>query len=418
MTNTREVMTESAPMYFSFKSRIAKNILMRMAPMVENGRIVLIERDGHTYVFGNESNDFPDVTLYVSDAAFYSSFIYGGDIGAVESYMRKEWDCDDLYRLLRIISRNSSLYEQTGKGWSWVTRPLYLLYGIMHRNTPNGSKKNIFSHYDLGNDFFSVFLDNTLCYSCGIFISENDTLEEASIEKMDRLCRLLDLNPNDRLLEIGTGWGGFALHAAQKYGCSVITTTISKAQYELANKRVLDSGLSDKIKVLLQDYRDLTGRYDKIVSIEMIEAVGHQFLPVYFRKCASLLTDSGRMALQAITIRDHEYENYKNGMDFIKRYIFPGGCLPSLTILCETLTKHTDLRITHVEDIGSHYVRTLLEWHNRFKEGLTRIQSMGYEDVIIRLWEFYFLSCAAAFAEGKISDIQILLSKPDAMRLP
>ena len=404
-------------MHFPFKYRMAKQILLRMASLVEYGRIVIAEEGGETYTIGQKGGEEPEVKVHVYDAAFYAGFVYGGDIGAVESYMRNEWGCDDLYSLLRILSRNTGLYDQTGKGWSWITRPIHLVYGMKRRNTRKGSQKNIHAHYDLGNEFFGAFLDSTLCYSCGIFNNEESTLEAASTEKMDRLCRHLNLKPEDHLLEIGTGWGGFAIHAAGNYGCDVVTATISKAQHELASKRVLEAGLSDKVKVVLQDYRDLTGCYDKIVSIEMIEAVGHRFLPVYFRKCASLLSQSGKMALQAITIRDHEYDNYRKGMDFIKRYIFPGGCLPSLTVLCETLTRHTDLRITHVEDIGMHYVRTLLEWRKRFKEGLPTIKAMGYEDATLRLWEFYFVACAAAFAEGKISDLQIVLSKPDALRI-
>lgn len=401
----------------SWLDTLAKSLMLKLAVYLEEGRIVLYENGKELIHVGETNNDLPCVRLYVDHPAFYRKLIFSGDIGAAEAYMRGWWRCDNLYELIRIIARNSRLYSRLGESWSLISYPINRLHAWFHRNTRFGSRKNIEAHYDLGNDFFSKFLDDTLCYSCGIFERDHATLFEASEAKMGRICKMIDLKPTDRVLEIGSGWGGFALYAARNYGCNVVATTISRAQYELSCQRIRNTGLTDKVQVLLKDYRDLTGIFDKIVSIEMIEAVGHQYLKDYFKKCAALLTQKGKMALQAITIRDQEYEIYRKGVDFIRHYIFPGGCLPSLSAICTITATHTDLRISHVEDISQHYVRTLLEWHRRFKENISSLRSMGYGESFLRLWELYLLACAGAFAEGKISDYQITLCKPEALRL-
>ena len=275
-----------------------------------------------------------------------------------------------------------------------------------------GSRKNIIAHYDLGNEFYSLFLDNTMTYSCGIFEQEQSTLEDASVAKYDRICKKLRLHPGDRVVEIGTGWGGFAVHAVQNYGVQVTTTTISNEQYEFAAKRFRDAGLDDQVSVLKKAYRDLRGTFDKLVSIEMIEAVGHHFYKTFFQTCSRLLKDDGMMALQAITIGDQIFNRHKRSVDFIKRYIFPGSCIPSITAISNALAKATDLRLVQLEDITPHYARTLREWRRRFFANIEKVRALGFSDTFIRMWEYYLCYCEGGFAERYIGDVQIVLAKP------
>jgi len=298
--------------------------------------------------------------------------------------------------------------------------PLQKTLHWMARNTRGGSSRNIQAHYDLGNDFFQLFLDPTMMYSSGIFEHLQMTLEEASIAKLERICRKLDLKPGDRVIEIGTGWGGFAMHAARHYGCHVTTTTISPSQHAMARERIAAAGLSEQIDLLLTDYRDLGtrgGQYDKLVSIEMIEAVGHHYYDTYFRQCSELLKPEGAMLLQAITIADQQYEVAKNSVDFIQRYIFPGSCIPSVTAISDSLARVTDLRLTHLEDIGPHYATTLRLWHDNFDAQLDAVRALGYPETFIRMWQFYLCYCEAGFIERVIGDAQLLLIKPQC-RLP
>jgi cyclopropane-fatty-acyl-phospholipid synthase len=309
--------------------------------------------------------------------------------------------------------RNQSFFMGLDTGMVRLVRPLQRLAHGLRRNSRSGSRRNITAHYDLGNDFFSVFLDPTMMYSCAYFERHDSTLEEASRAKNDRICRKLGLGPQDHLLEIGTGWGGFAIHAAGNYGCRVTTTTISPSQHALAESRVREAGLADRITLLLEDYRDLDGLYDKIVSIEMIEAVGYKFYDAFFRKCASLLKPAGVMALQAITANDQGYRASLRDTDFIKRYIFPGGQLPSITAICQSITAATDLRLYHLEDITEHYATTLLHWRKNFLAGLDRVREMDYSERFIRMWDFYLSLCAGSFAERGSGDVQMLLVKPE-----
>jgi cyclopropane-fatty-acyl-phospholipid synthase len=268
------------------------------------------------------------------------------------------------------------------------------------------------AHYDLGNDFYTLFLDETMTYSCAIFEQPESSLQEASEAKYDRICRKLQLAAGDRVVEIGTGWGGFAVHAARNYGVHVTTTTISDEQQQFAEQRIKAAGLEDRITLLKKDYRDLSGKFDKLVSIEMIEAVGHQYLPAFFRTCSRLLEDDGMMALQAITIGDQIFDRHKRSVDFIKRYIFPGSCIPSITAISTAIAKATDLRLVHLEDITLHYPRTLREWRRRFFANISRVEALGFSDTFVRMWEYYLCYCEGGFAERYIGDVQILFAKP------
>ncbi|MEC9030569.1 MAG: cyclopropane-fatty-acyl-phospholipid synthase family protein, partial [Planctomycetota bacterium] len=293
-----------------------------------------------------------------------------------------------------------------------LARKLLGLYHWRNKNTRTGSRQNIFEHYDLGNDFFSLFLDETLTYSCGIFNTPETSLKEASIAKLERMCEMVSIEKNDHVLEIGCGWGSFAIHAAEKYGCRVSATTISREQYNLARKRVRRKGLDDRVTILFKDYRELEGTYDKLVSIEMIEAVGHDFLGDFFTKCESLLAEDGAMALQGITMSEDFYEEYLRSADFIQRYIFPGSCCPALSAIKNAATAATDLELARTENIGSHYATTLREWGIRFSENIEKIRSMGYSEEFIRTWLYYFSYCEAGFAEDYLGNVQMVLQKP------
>ncbi len=323
-------------------------------------------------------------TVFVQHPQFYSDVALGGTIGAAEAYMQGRWTCDDLTSLMRLLVRNCALLEQM-EGWAGhLHLPAQKLLHAWRRNSRGGSRSNIAAHYDLGNDFFRLFLDETLTYSCGIFESATTTIRDASLAKIDRICRKLQLAPHDHLLEIGTGWGALAIRAAQEYGCRVTTTTISRAQYDVACQRVDEAGLSDRVHVECQDYRDLTGRFDKLVSIEMIEAVGREYLDEYLRVCDRLLKPEGIMALQAILIPDRQFAAYARSVDFIQRYVFPGGFLPSLGAICQSLGKTSELQVFDVEDISAHYARTLnvcahdssRTWR-QFRDWDTRTSSCG-----------------------------------------
>jgi cyclopropane-fatty-acyl-phospholipid synthase len=303
-------------------------------------------------------------------------------------------------------------------GFTRLKAPIYKIMHLFNRNTRIGSRKNISAHYDIGNDLFRLFLDDTMMYSSAFYETPDKTLEQAAVAKLDLVCRKLELSANDHLLEIGTGWGGLAVHAARHYGCRVTTTTISEEQFVLATRKVADEGLDHLVRVIRQDYRDLTGHYDKLVSIEMIEAIGHQYMGTYFQKCCELLKPDGMMLIQAITIKDQLYRNALKDVDFIKKFIFPGGFLPSVTAMTETLCRYTDMKVFHLQDIGPHYARTLNEWRQRFFSRLDQIRGLGYSDEFIRLWEYYFCYCEGGFLERDIGTVQMLLTRPENSREP
>jgi cyclopropane-fatty-acyl-phospholipid synthase len=402
----------------AFLTRLSRHIVLTQLRAFRHGELTLIDGDTRQ-TFGKRDKDCPlTVTLRVHDPRFYRDIAFGGDLGAGEAYMSGFWSCDDLTALVRILLCNRPVLDGMEKGWAWLAVPVRKVFHWLHENTRSGSRRNIAAHYDLGNEFFALFLDETMTYSCGIFERENSTLQEASLAKLDRICRKLQLSPQDHVLEIGTGWGSFALHAAQHYGCRVSTTTISQQQHDLARQRVLAAGLSERITVLRKDYRDLTGQYDKLVSIEMIEAVGYRFYDTYFRCCSNLLKPEGMMLLQAITIADQRYEQAKRAVDFIQRYIFPGSCIPSLTAMCQSLARVTDLRLFHLEDQTSHYATTLRHWRERLFANLAQVRALGYSDSFIRMWEYYLCYCEGGFHERAIGDVQMLLTKPLSRRAP
>jgi cyclopropane-fatty-acyl-phospholipid synthase len=332
------------------------------------------------------------------------------------------WDADDLTSVIRVLLANRAVLDSLETGVARIAAPVQKALHWLNRNTRSGSRRNIAAHYDLGNEFFALWLDPTLMYSSAVFERADMSLEEASTAKLERICRKLALGAADNVLEIGTGWGGFALHAARNHGCRITTVTISREQYELARERVAAAGLSDRVTVLLLDYRDLDaelhGRFDKLVSIEMIEAVGHEFLGAFFAKCSEMLAPHGAMLLQAITIADQRYEQARRSVDFIQRYIFPGSCLTSVTSMSAALTRHTDLRVFDLEDIGPHYATTLARWRDAFIAKRAQIRALGYGEEFLRMWEYYFCYCEAGFIERAIGDVQLLLVKPECRRAP
>lgn len=353
-----------------------------------------------------------DVTLRVKDRRFYSKVLFGGTVGAGEAYMAGYWSCDQLTDLVRLLVRQRSLLDGVDGGWSKVTAPLRHAFHRLRRNTRSGSRRNIEAHYDLSNDFFELFLDRNMMYSCAVYEPPGVDLDEASHAKLERICRKLDLQPQDHLLEIGTGWGGLAIHAARHFGCRVTTTTISPSQAAYARRRVRQEGLEDRIEILSEDYRDLQGQYDKLVSIEMIEAVGLDHLDRYFERCNALLAPDGVMLLQAITIDDRIYEEARRSVDFIQRFIFPGSGIPSLAAMSDSLKRMSQLTPIHLEDIGLHYATTLRHWRQRFFERLDQVRELGFSERFVRMWEFYLCYCEGGFLERSISDVQILLAGP------
>jgi cyclopropane-fatty-acyl-phospholipid synthase len=351
-------------------------------------------------------------TVTVHDARFYSELAFGGSIGAGEAYMQGYWTTPDLTAVMRVLLNNLAVVDGMEGGFARLVLPLRRVLHWASRNNKTGSRRNIAAHYDLGNDFFQTFLDPTMMYSSALFTRADMTLEQASKAKLERICQQLRLVPSDHLLEIGTGWGGMAMYAAQHYGCRVTTTTISQQQYDLATQRIAAAGLSDRITVLLDDYRDLTGTYDKLVSIEMIEAVGHQFYDTYFKQCSDLLKPNGMMLLQAITIADQRYANARDSVDFIQKYIFPGSCIPSVAVITDTVARVTDLRLFNLEDIGFHYATTLKLWREALFANISTVRELGYPEDFIRRWEFYFCYCEGGFAESVLGDAQMLFVKP------
>ena len=393
------------------------NLLGSTAERLVLGRLSGIAHGSLRLVDGATTRDFggtapgPAAAIEVRDPAFYSELAWGGSVGAAESYMLGHWSTPDLTALMRLMLVNRDALDSLEGGLARLTAPLRLAAHWLHRNSRSGSRRNISAHYDLGNDFFRLMLDETMMYSCALFERPDMTLAEASRAKLDLVCRKLELGPSVHVLEIGTGWGGFAMHAAANYGCRVTTTTISPSQYELACERIRAAGLDDRITVLLEDYRDLRGRYDRLVSIEMIEAIGHRQFPTFFRRAGELLERHGRMVLQSITIADVNYARARDEVDFIKRYIFPGCCIPSVGALTQAMVEASDLRLVHLEDIGPHYATTLAAWRRNFHARLDEVRAQGYPDTFIRMWEYYLCYCEAGFVERALGDVHMVMTR-------
>ncbi len=400
-------------MRLGFINNYALRLVVRALPFLDDSEF---ERGGKL-IFHDDAADL-QAEIQVIRPDFFRKTVWGGSLAAAESYIQGDWNCDDLTRLIRIFIRNSETADRLDGPLARLTSWGHRLFHRLRKNNRDGSRQNIVAHYDLGNDFFQLWLDESLAYSSGIFRRPDSSLAEASEEKFDRFCRKLQLLPSDQLLEIGTGWGGFALHATRRYGCQVTTTTISPQQFRAASQRVKQQQLEDRITLLQQDYRDLQGSYDKLVSIEMIEAVGHRYYDQFFQKCSGLLRPDGSMALQAIVMPERRYQQYLNSVEFIQRYIFPGGCLPSLSALLEAAGRSSDLRLVHVEDFAPHYAETLRRWKAAFFSRIDEVRALGYSPEFIRIWEYYLCYCEALFEERHISLLQLHFDKPRCRRDP
>jgi cyclopropane-fatty-acyl-phospholipid synthase len=409
---TREISTQIPKPHVL--DHFARRIVRAKLEALYAGQVVVSE-DGQHETYGRLTASHPlTAQITIHDVRFYSDVAFGGAIGAGEAYIRGYWSCDELTTLVRILLNNREVLSGMDDGAASLMRPLQRLFHWLNRNTRRGSHRNIAAHYDLGNDFYGLWLDERMMYSSAIFESRDTPLDIASAAKLDRICRKLHLTPDDHVLEIGTGWGGFAIYAVENYGCRVTTTTISREQHDYARNVIAERGLESKITLMQSDYRDLEGKFDKLVSIEMIEAVGHEFQETYFRKCCDLLKPEGQMLLQAITIADQNYESYRKSVDFINRYIFPGGCLTSITAMTSTITRNTDMRVIDLEDIGAHYAITLRRWHERFLAALEDVRKLGFPQEFIRMWEYYLCYCEGGFIERAIGNVQMLIVRPGA----
>jgi len=395
--------------------KLARSLVLKKFSAMSRGALTIYDIDNEVHRFGQADQlaAEPIAEIRVVNSRVYRRIALNGIIGAAEAFMEGDWITPDLVSVVRFMVFNLAELERVNQQRSLPNRIALRLMNWLNRNSISQSRENIAAHYDLGNDFFEIFLDPTMMYSSALFERPEMTLEQASNAKLDALCRKLQLQPSDHLVEIGTGWGGMAIYAAKHYGCRVTTTTISQEQFDFALSQVKEQGLEGQVTVLKKDYRDLTGKYDKLVSIEMIEAVGYQYFQQYFNKCSSLLTPDGLMALQAITITDQRYERAKDTVDFIKRYIFPGGCLPSVTAISQHVSSDTDMIITSLDDITQDYAETLKHWREAFFENLDRVKALGFDERFIRMWEYYLCYCEGGFRERVIGTVQMVLAKPD-----
>ena len=395
--------------------RLARRAVFFRLRLLRNGAITLVE--GHQrYTFGEVNTACSlHATITVHDAHTYADLALGGTIGAADAFRWGLWTCDNLTALVRIFVQNRELLDGMEEGLAKLTTPLLKAIHWLNRNTKAGSRKNIAAHYDLGNEFFRLMLDETMMYSCAYFERPDATLADASRAKNERICQKLQLSSSDHLLEIGTGWGGFAIHAASLYGCRVTTTTISQQQYTVAVQRVEKARLTDRVTVVLKDYRDLpqlTQQFDKLVSIEMIEAVGYQFFEEFFAVCSRMLKPNGLMLIQGITIDEEIYEQAKRSVDFIQHFMFPGSCIPSVAALTHASATGGGLSLVQLEDIGAHYPFTLRAWRKNLSDRGSQISALGYQPEFLRLWNFYLCYCEGGFLERSISDVHLLFAKP------
>jgi len=395
--------------------RLARRGLLAALDRLRSGTVQVVER-GRSVRLGAAAAGAPSATIEVHDPSFWVAAATGGSLGAAESYARSEWDADDLTLLIRLLARDREALAALDRGLSRLRVPLLRLLHAARRNTRRGSRRNIEAHYDLGNDFFGAFLDPTLTYSAAIFPREGASLEEAAEHKLDVVCRKLGLEPGMEVLEVGTGWGALAMRMAERHGCRVTTTTVSPAQHAAARDRIRAAGLEGRVTLLADDYRDLPRlgrRFDRVVSIEMIEAVGHEFLGAYFRTIDRSLRPGGRALVQAIVIRDQDEAAYRRGVDFIQRWIFPGGALPSVRGMCDAVADATSLRVAGLDDLTSHYPPTLRAWRARFEANRERIRALGFDEAFLRLWRWYFCYCEAGFLERTCGLVHLALDAPE-----
>jgi cyclopropane-fatty-acyl-phospholipid synthase len=407
--NTSTAIPDSGIPKSGTLQRLIRNQFLKRLNSLQHGRLELAEQGESQSLGALHGPCFG--TLTVDSADFYSKLAVNGSVGAAESYMDGDWHSEQLVDVMRLLIKNRQLLDGMESGSAKLAGWSMKLLHQFRRNTKSGSRKNIAAHYDLGNDLFKLFLDESLMYSSAVFEHPDMSLEQAQEFKLQLICEKLQLTANDHLLEIGTGWGAMAIHAAKHFGCKVTTTTISQEQYDLVKQRVEAAGLSDRITLLFNDYRDLTGQFDKLVSIEMIEAIGHQFQDVYFSKCASLLKPGGLALIQAITIEDHRYKQALHSVDFIKRYIFPGSYIPCVSSMVGSAAKAGELRLVGLQDIGPSYAKTLHEWRTRFNQRHTEVLALGYDMRFIRMWDFYLAYCEAGFIEQSISNVHMLFAR-------
>jgi len=388
-----------------------RSLVFSVLAKLDYGQIELVD-NGQRFLFPEfvENNALLG-RININDSSVYRDFVKGGSIGAAEAYIAGKWSSPDLTIVIRIFARAQQQTDALEQQRPWLTKLKYALLHSRNRNSQVGSKKNILAHYDLGNELYRRFLDPEMMYSSAVYPDQEASLAQAQLHKMSTICESLDLNADDHLLEIGTGWGGLAIYAAQQYGCKVTTTTISDAQHAYAENRIEQLGLTDKITLLKQDYRELTGEYDKLVSIEMIEAVGFEYLPSFFKQCNARLKPGGKLLIQSITIADQRFEYYKRNVDFIQRYIFPGGFLPSVTVLTKHLTEYTDLVTESISDIGLDYAKTLAHWREAFLTSWPELTPLGYDEQFKRLWLYYFAYCEGAFLERSTSTVHLVARK-------
>jgi len=397
-----------------FLTSLAKSAFLKSLESMRGGSLELIV-DGKIRQFGADAAPLQAVVLVHRDR-FFRRALFGGDVAMGEAWMDADWSSPDLVAVIRLAVRNLAGMDGQNRLLTGLSRGLDYLSHRLRANSIAGSRSNIGAHYDLSNEFFQLFLDRSMMYSCALFESENDSLESAQFQKLDHICRKLRLGPDDHVLEIGTGWGGFAEHAVRRYGCRVTTTTISEQQHQYARRRFNAFAGGDRIELLQEDYRNLRGRYDKIVSIEMFEAVGLPYYDEFFGVCDRLLRTDGSMLLQTITINEQAFRAYRQRADFIQKHIFPGAELASVSEVLRSLARVTGLSLYHAEDIGTHYARTLAQWRHRFHNSLDEVRALGFDDRFIRMWDYYLAYCEGAFLERHIGDLQLLLTKKHSPR--
>ncbi len=398
-----------APTRSTWTNRAFRQGVWRTLENLQSGRLTIVDPDG-VGEFG-PANAALVATITVVDQSFYRDVALGGTLGLGESFMDGKWRSRDLYPLFRMFARDHHALSAVDGGTARLLAPALATVEWFRRNTREGSRRNIAAHYDLGNDFYKLMLDPTMMYSCAMYEHSGDSLEQASLRKIDHVLETLQVGPDTRLLEIGTGWGGLAVRAAEKFGCQVTTTTISEQQYRWTQSLIDHRGLGEQITLLKQDYRDLQGTFDRIVSIEMIEAVGHQYYGTFFEKCNDLLSDNGAMLLQAIVINDDRYADHLRTVDFIQKYIFPGSTIPSISALATAANNLRDSRLVHIGDITQHYAPTLLEWQKNFQSNLDQVRRLGFDDRFIRMWRYYLDYCAAGFKERYLGDVHLMFAR-------
>jgi cyclopropane-fatty-acyl-phospholipid synthase len=409
LTRTLDNSETSRPGLETFFKR---QLLERLSGL-PRGRLIIEDGEERHLLGSTSKSKEPLAIVKIHSAAAYRDIALGGSMGAADAFIDGKWSSPVLVDVIRLMSANIDFLNRIDDSRSFPLRWLEKGFHWMNRNNPANAKRNIAKHYDLSNDFFKIFLDPSMMYSSAVFSHEHQNLDSAAAAKLDLVCLKLDLNPSDHLLEIGTGWGGLAIHAAKHYGCRVTTTTISRQQYDEARSRVASEGLEDRIEVLCKDYRDLQGQYDKLVSIEMIEAVGPKYYGRYFSTCSSLLKPDGVMLIQMITIPEQRYDFANRSVDFIQKYIFPGGSLPCHQVVMSSVKKHTDMQLIDMQEIGIDYARTLAEWRARFWDRIDEIKVLGFDEQFIRMWDYYFCYCEGGFRERIIGTAQILLARPD-----